>query len=353
MSLLLKLNNITKNYGEITALDGISLNVNRGETLGIVGPNGSGKTTLLKIMAAIEAPTSGEYYFKDIKVDESNLRKVRLKSTMVFQRTVLFHASVYKNVEYGLKLRKLPRSEISRKVKEALRLVGLQGYERRSARSLSGGEQQRVSLARALALDVELLLLDEPTANLDPKSTSIIEEVISQINEERGTTVVVATHNIFHVELLAHRIALLLNGKIAKMGFPDEVLGITMMGLSGFARLENVFSGKAEPLKNGGSVIDIGNNVRIEAALKESGEVLAYIRPDEIIVSRNPIVSSARNVLSGRVVGISDLGSAVKLNVNAGREFIVQITKRSFMEMGINLGSKIYLAFKASSVRFI
>ncbi|MEM2122367.1 MAG: ABC transporter ATP-binding protein [Candidatus Bathyarchaeia archaeon] len=353
MNSFLRLRNINKSYGGVAALEDVSLDIDEGEVLAVVGPNGSGKTTLLKIMAAMETPTSGEYYFKDMKVDEDNARIVRARSTMVFQRPIMLHTTVYGNIEYGLKLRGLSRSETGEKVKEALRLVGLQGYERRSANNLSGGERQRVSIARALALDTELLLLDEPTANLDPKSISIIEEVISQTSKDKGTTVIIASHNLFHVEAIARRAALLLNGRMMKLGTPSEVIGFASMELAEFARLENVFSGRAEPLEYGGSIIDIGNNIWIETASKASGKALAYIRPSEIIVSRTPIISSARNALSGKVTGISDLGSKIKLKVDVGREFTVQITKRSFIEMGINLGSQIHITFKASSVRLI
>ncbi|HID17823.1 TPA: ABC transporter ATP-binding protein [Candidatus Bathyarchaeota archaeon] len=352
MEPLVSFRSVTKSYGRITALKNVNLNVNGREILAVVGPNGSGKTTLLRIMAAIEAPTSGEFYFKGVKVGEKNAREVRLKTTMVFQRTILLRTSVYKNVAYGLKLRKIPKKEIDKEVRGALKLVGLEGYEKRPAKSLSGGEQQRVSLARATALGTELLLLDEPMANLDPKSTSIIEEAVSQVNRERGSAVVVATHSMFRIKALAHRVALLIKGKMMKVGEADEILKIPSKDLASLT-LENVFSGEAEMLEGGGSLVNIGNDVKIETAFNGSGKVLVYIRPDEIIVSNKPLISSARNVLSGKVTEILDLGSTVKLKVEAGRKFTVQITRRSFIEMGLNIGSKVYLTFKASSVRLI
>lgn len=352
MGPLVSLRSVTKNYGRITALENVNLNVDRGENLAVVGPNGSGKTTLLKIMAALEAPTSGEFYFEGVKVDESNAREVRLRSTMVFQRTILLHTNVYKNVAYGLKLRKIPKGEIDKRVKGALKLVGLEGYEKRPARGLSGGEQQRVSLARALALGTELLLLDEPTANLDPKSASIIEGVISQVARERGSTVIIATHNMLRIKALASRMAILVKGKVMKLGEINEVLKVPSKDLAGLT-LENVFLGEAEVLEGGGSLVDIGNGVKIEAAFNRSGKVLVYIRPDEIIVSNRPLISSARNVLLGKIAEILDLGSTVKLKVESGRDFTAQITRRSFIEMRLNIGSKVYLAFKASSVRLV
>ena len=135
----------------------------------------------------------------------ANQNAVRTQSTLVFQRTMLFNTSVYKNLAYGLKLRNYSKEEINAEIKAALALVKLEGYEKRFARTLSGGEQQRVSLARALALQTDLLLLDEPTANLDPQSTAIMEDAISRVNQDRGTTVVLATHNLFQAETLTER----------------------------------------------------------------------------------------------------------------------------------------------------
>jgi len=210
---LLNLHNIEKRYGEKLALDKVNLTVEKGEILAVVGPNGAGKTTLLKVMALIETPTKGELHYDGMKVAKSNREMLRRKCTMVFQKTVLFDSSVYDNVAYGLKLRRFPQNEIQHRVREALRLVKLEGYEKRRAKKLSGGEQQRVSLARALALETELLLLDEPTANLDPKSVSIIEGAISNVNKQVSTTVVVATHNMFQAQSMTHRTALMLKQK--------------------------------------------------------------------------------------------------------------------------------------------
>jgi len=344
---------ITKQYGDITALDDVSLKVDRGEIFTIIGPNGSGKTTMLRIMAGIEEPTSGDVYFNGVRVDKDSSSEVRAKSTMVFQRTALFNTTVQKNIAYGLKLRGCSKKQIEDRVKDTLRTVRLEGYEKRWAKKLSGGEQQRVSLARALALDTELLLLDEPTANLDPKNVSIIEETISWVNRERGTTVVMATHNMFQAETLTHRAALLLGGRIMQVGTTREIFGAPSKDLASFARLENVFSGNSTALEEGTSVIDIGNDLYIEAPIKQTGKVTLFVRPEDIILSAKPLTSSARNMFRGKVAGISDSGSLVRLRVDAGKEFVVQITKRSFIEMGLNLGSEVYLVFKASSVHVV
>jgi len=353
MKTLMELENISKVYGNVTVLNLINLDIVEGEVFSLLGPNGSGKTTLLRIMACIEKPTSGEMRFKGVKVDEGNINDVRLKTTMVFQKTALFNTSVYKNIAYGLQLRGYSKREIDEKVKEVMKTVRLEGYGKRPAKKLSGGEQQRVALARALALDTDVLLLDEPTANIDPKNISIIEEVLSRFNKERKTTMVIATHNMFQAETLTNRVALLLGGKIAQIGAPQEILRIPSINLASFVRLENVFSGNSKILEEGTSVIEVDDGVEIEAALRKSGKVTVFVRPEDIIVSKKTMPSSARNVFKGKIVEVSDFGPVVKLRVDAGKEFVVQITKRSFVEMQLNVGSTVFLTFKASSVHLI
>jgi tungstate transport system ATP-binding protein len=349
----MKLKNVTKRYGEIIALNEVSLEVKEKEIFTVLGPNGSGKTTMLRIIASIDEPTSGEVFLDDEKINDKNRSRARRRSTMVFQKTALFNTTVYKNVAYGLKLRGYPRKEIDEKVKEALSLVKLRGYEGRHAKKLSGGEQQRISLARALVLNTDLLLLDEPTANLDPRNVSIIEETISRVNREFDTTIVMATHNMFQAETLTKRVALLLGGKMAQIGAPQEILGSPSINLASFARLENVFSGNSKILRQETSIIAVDDRVEIEAATKKSGKVTIFVRPEDIIVSKKIMSSSARNVFEGKIVEVSDFGPVVKLRVDAGKEFLVQITKRSFVEMRLNVGSKIFLTFKASSVHLI
>jgi tungstate transport system ATP-binding protein len=353
MKPLIELRNVTKHYGKTVALDKINLNVLKGEILSLLGPNGAGKTTLLRIMAGIENPTRGKVFFKGVQINQKNMDKLRLNATMVFQKATLFSTNVYNNVAYGLKLREFSRQETKRRVREALKTVKLEGYEKRPAKKLSGGEQQRVALARALVLDTELLLLDEPTVNIDPKNASIIEETLTWVNKQKGTTIVMATHNMFQAETLAQRAALLLDGKIREVCTIQEIFRAPSKHLAKFARLENSFSGISKPTPEGTSLVDVGEGVQIEAAFQKSGKVTVYVRPEDIIISRIPVVSSARNVFKGKIVEMVDLGSLMRLKVEAGKAFVVQVTKRSFNEMQLNIGSEVFLVFKASAVQAI
>ncbi len=352
MKPVITLQSVSKTYGDIIALDKVKLEILEGEVLSLLGPNGSGKTTLMRILAGIEKSTSGQMYFKDAVVNESNLDRLRSEVTMVFQKTALFSTSVYENIAYGLKLRELSKKDTAHRVREVIKKVRLEGYEKRQAKKLSGGEQQRVSLARALVLEPEVLLLDEPTANIDPKNASIIEDVLKTIGK-RKKTIVIATQNMAQVENLASRAAVLNRGRMERIGRFQEVFKSPSKFLADFARLENIFQGISRITQEGTSIINVGEELDVEAAFRESGNTTIYVRPEDIILSTQPLISSARNTFRGKITEITDLGPVVKLKVKAGKDFTVQVTKRSFNEMQLNLDSSVFLAFKASSVQVI
>ena len=350
MTVIAELRDLTKAYGSKIVVNAVNLQIRHGEILALLGPNGSGKSTILKILAFIESPTGGTVEFQGEEVDYKKTEQVRLQSTLVFQKTTLFSTSVYNNIAYGLKMRKMPKSEEVEEVKKALKLVKLEGFEKRPAKKLSGGEQQRVAIARALVLKTKLLLLDEPTANLDPRNAGILEDVIETVNRENKVTIVLATHNMFQAEKLPHRIALMNEGKITEIGTPIEVFGKLSKNLASFAAVENTFSGYAQPTPEGTTIVDLGSNVHVEIAEQRQGETAIFVNPQDIILCQEPPHSSARNAFRGKITEITDLGNLVKLKVDVGKVFAVQITKKSFKEMALNLGSDVYIAFKASSV---
>jgi len=223
---VLKIQHLYKRYTDRYVLEDINLEVERGEFFTIIGPNGAGKTTLLRLIDLLDSPTSGKIVFDGIdtsKCSETEKIHLRRRMAIVFQNPVLFNTTVFENVAYGLKIRGVDKSTIRKKVADVLELVGLANLWNRQATTLSGGEAQRVALARALVVEPEVLLLDEPTANLDPRNTAIIEKAILNVNKERKTTVVMATHNMFQAKRLAHRIAFLFYGKILEVGKPEEI----------------------------------------------------------------------------------------------------------------------------------
>jgi len=353
MTAIAELKNVMKAYANKVVVDAVNLQISKGEILALLGPNGSGKSTLLKMLAFIEEPTAGEVIFQGEKVNFKNSEKERMESTLVFQKTTVFGTSVYNNIAYGLKIRKIPKDKLDHEVKKALETVKLEGFEKRNARKLSGGEQQRVAIARALVLKTKLLLLDEPTANLDPKNAGIIEEVIDTINRENKAAIVIATHNMFQARKLPHRIALMDEGKITEIGAPAEVFGKLSKNLARFAAVDNTFTGSAKSTASGISRVDVGNGVQIEVTAQKQGATAVFINPQDIILSKIAVKSSARNIFKGYITEIKDLDSLVRLKVDVGKPFTVQITKQSFNEMGLCLNAEVFITFKASSVQVL
>ena len=211
------LRDISKSYDGRQVLQVDRLEVRRGEILALVGPSGAGKSTLLRLLNFLEPPTQGTVQFLDTALGpgSSVSLELRRRVTTVFQRPLLLNKSVWANVAYGLNVR--GQRHAGRRIQAALEQVGLAHLSRQRARTLSGGEAQRVALARAIVLEPEVLLLDEPTANLDPYNVVVIEENVRQLNRERGTTMVLVTHNVFQARRLAHRVALLLEGRIIEV----------------------------------------------------------------------------------------------------------------------------------------
>jgi len=219
---LVEIRDLSKIYGKTEILSHINLSAEKGSVLALIGPTGSGKTTLLRIIDLLDEPTSGQLFFDGIEVariSEKRKLEIRRRMAMVFQKPVMFRSNVLDNVRYGLKVRGLNGKD---KVINALNFVGLSDYESRDANTLSGGEMQRLALARAIVVEPELLLLDEPTANLDPKSTAKIEELILDFVQQ-GITVIMATHNMAQCQRLADTVAVLMQGKILEVGRPDII----------------------------------------------------------------------------------------------------------------------------------
>lgn len=209
-----RLTGLSKSYGERMVLDIASLEIRRGDIFCLVGPSGAGKSTLLRLLNFLEAPTGGSLEFEgcDFRPGVEVPLDLKRRVTMVFQRPVLLDRSVQDNVTYGLRLR--GQRNAHDQVQEALEEVGLAHLTKQRARTLSGGEAQRVALARAIVLKPDVLLLDEPTANLDPYNVALIESIAGRINQTNQTTLVLVTHNVFQAKRLATRVAFMLDGKV-------------------------------------------------------------------------------------------------------------------------------------------
>lgn len=214
MNTVYRLANLKKVYGDRTVLDIDELQINAGEILALVGPSGAGKSTLLRVLNFLETPSSGNFIYNNQSMSGNVPIATRRQVTTVFQRPVLLRSSVRANVAYGLGLRGL---NVDGSVDAMLDRVGLKSLAHAMAQKLSGGEMQRVALARALVIDPQVLLLDEPTANLDPYNVGLIEEIVREHNHARGTTIVLVTHNVFQAKRLAQCVGLMLGGKLIEI----------------------------------------------------------------------------------------------------------------------------------------
>ncbi len=209
----LEIYDLTQLYNGKKVLDIPYLAFKKGRIYGVMGPNGAGKTTLLSILGLLKRPTTGKIYFegKDVKIQRSYLRK---HLTLVLQNPLLFDTTVEKNVAYGLKIRNIPKKDRDERIQRSLNLVGLNGFQKRRARELSGGEIQRVAIAQALAIEPKILFLDEPTANVDRENVEILEEIIKELNRKYQITVILATHNLDQSYRIADEVISLFEGKI-------------------------------------------------------------------------------------------------------------------------------------------
>ena len=312
----------TRSALEITALD-----VPCGRVTAIVGPNGAGKSTLLRVLSFLLSPTSGQIEFqgRTVTYREAELGDLRRQVTCVAQAPLLFHRSVRANVAYGLRTRGLPADG---RVDAALDAVGLSGFAERPAWKLSGGEAQRVAIARALAIDPPVYLFDEPTASIDRASIPLIESLLAQLSGA-GKTVVVTTHNVEQAYRLSETVMALEAGHVA----PTPLVNLL--------RGETVRVGERWYFESG--------TLRIEMPDATPHHIIALDAKD-IIVSRAPLQSSARNCFAGQISQIARDARGIVLTVDCGRPLVARITAHSYEEMGLNLGTPVYVTFKSTAV---
>ena len=355
--MLLKVERLHHSYGKAEILKNIDLDVERGEVFVTIGPTGSGKTTLLRLLGLLERPTSGHIYFDGHLVNNSEKQRLEIRRRMaiVSQKPAVFNASVFDNVAYGLKIRKENGASLRYKVMNALDTVGLSGYERRDARTLSGGETQRVALARAMVIQPELLLLDEPTANLDPVSTSHIEKLVTDVIKKSDMTVVMSTHDMFQGQRLAHRMGVLMGGQMLQTGDPREIFNLPRgRDIAEFVGVENIVAGVIASAAEG--IVDIkvdGNAIEAVSSLGVGEEVYACIRPEEITLAKVKEPTSARNIFNGEITRIVLFGPLARIELDCGFPLVALITKRSAEEMNLQAGERIYASFKATGVHVI
>lgn len=349
---------LTHSYGGQQILKGLSLSIGRGEVFAIIGPTGAGKTTLLRILDLLEVPDSGQIRFDGQRVPSSGGERLRIRRRMSFihQKPQVFNSSVYDNVACGLRWRGEDKDRIAEKVAHMLEMVGLEGYSSRNARTLSGGEAQRVALARSLILEPELLLLDEPTANLDPVSTAKIEQLIAHVARQRNTTMVMATHDMAQGQQLADRMGVLLDGRLAQTGNSTDIFRSPRnREVASFIGMENIVAGTITISSEGMVTVSIaadpdGPGIQAVSDYPEGKDVYACIRPEDITLTPVSHRSSARNSFQGTVTRLSSLGPLCKIGLDCGFPLVALITRVSAEELALRTRSQVHAAFKATAV---
>jgi tungstate transport system ATP-binding protein len=354
---LLELRDIGQTREGRDILKGVNLGIDRGEVFALIGPTGAGKTTLLRIINMLDKPGRGVLLYDG--TDTASSDKFRLESrrrmAFVLQKPVVFNSTVYYNIACGLKWRGIDKPRVLKKVNEMLDITGLTGYEARNARTLSGGEMQRVAIARAVATDPELLLLDEPTANLDPVSTAKIEDILAGIIKQNTITVVMATHDMAQGQRLADRIGVLADGELVQIGTPGEIFTHPRSrGVAEFVGMENLLEGVIASCEGEMALIDV-NGTMIEAVTdcNVGEEVSVGLRPEDITIAMSRLSSSARNSLAGIITWTVSSGPLCRVEIDCGFPLVALVTKRSAEEMGLVKGTRVYATFKAVSLNII
>jgi tungstate transport system ATP-binding protein len=353
---VLEAKNISVVYGKRKVLDVPSIEISSNRVTAIIGPNGSGKTTLLLCLALLLEPTTGNILYKGHPIpDGSSILQMRRRFAVVFQEPLLLDTTVWNNVTLGMRLRGTDPQEIKKRAQYWLERFGIAALSQRSARTLSGGEAQRTSLARAFVLQPEVLFLDEPFAALDvPTRQSLFGDMMNILLETKFTTVMV-THDRNEAQTLSDHVAVIMNGKIVQIGIPREIFtSPASEDIAKFVGMENIVEGSVIANKDCIADINLGGQI-IEgvSSCQAGGAVNVFIRPEDITLALTRLSSSARNVIAGRITAMLPISPLVRVNLDCGFPLIVLITRMSADEMHLEIGQTVYASFKATAIHIM
>jgi molybdopterin-binding protein len=336
---LIDIKDLCVDLGEFILRD-VDLTIEEGEYFIILGPTGAGKTVLLESIAGLYPIKSGEIWLRG-----------RRGRSIVYQDHVLFpHLSVKENIVFGLKLHRVPQQEIQKMLDWIVELLDISQLLHRQPATLSGGEKQKVALARALSTRPQLLLLDEPLSALDPESRENVQHELKRLHKILHITIVHVTHDFEEAIGLGSRIAVIGEGHLKQVGTPEQIFRQPNSEfVARFAMTRNIFYGKVVHNMQGDTVFVVNGTSFIVAGDKE-GECNGTIRPEDILISLEPIQSSARNCFPGTITSVIDKGSTLYVTVTLPPDVSCLVTRHSYEEMGLAEGKQVYVTFKASAI---
>jgi tungstate transport system ATP-binding protein len=350
---------LTVSYGGQKVLEVPYIQVYRNEILGIVGPNGSGKTTLLLCLTRLIKPHTGVVSYYGLPVEDSrSVLQLHRKLAVVFQESLLLNASVWENVVVGLKFRKVNKAELKARAEKWLERFGIAALAKRQARTLSSGEAKRASLARAFALQPEVLYLDEPFTALDgPTRQALLEDFKSVLAETRMTTVLV-THDRNEALTLTDRVAVMIHGNIVQIDTPAQVYSYPASEeIANFVEAGNILHGVVAAQSEGLAIVRVGEvEIQVCTELPIGSRVILLMPYDDVTValpSAVAVTTSARNRFPGKVVKLFRMGSQVRVSVNCGIQIIALITRKSAEEMKLEEGMEVVAMIKAVSINVL
>lgn len=351
---MLEIKDISIQLGDFS-LSNVSLTVNQGDYLTLLGISGAGKTVLLEVLAGLVKPSGGKILWKGEDITNQKIQKRPIG--LVYQDLSLFpHLSVEQNIAFPLKCKKLKKHEITDKVAELAETTGVSHLLKRYPGTLSGGEAQRVALARTLAADPEILLLDEPLANLDINLRSGLTKLLRNINRS-GKTMIHVTHDFTEAATLSNKVAVIENGRLVQTGDLNEVFRHPATSfVAKFTGMKNLFPCTVSSVGTdpGLKLAIISENCEIyfvDDTDFNSGYISVHSK--DIILSETAFETSAINQFQGVITETWISGSGMELVIAAGAEFVVAVSRTSFEKMQLQPGKKIWLTFKASSVMFL
>jgi len=335
-------------------LDGFSLkditfDVRDGEYFVLLGPTGSGKTILLESIAGLKPVSRGQVRINGRDVTALNLERRNIG--FAYQDYALYpHLSVRDNISFGLMWRRKTRREIEQAIDQVVELLSLKHLLSRRPMFLSGGESQKIALARAVAIKPDLLLLDEPLSAVDPETREDYGQELKELHRQLKLTTIHVTHDFEEAIALGDRIAVLQQGRVVQVGTPDQIFRHPNSEfVARFVMTRNIFSGEVHDSPEGESLFCVeGTRLKVVTGLR--GKLRASIRPEDILLLREPRQADALNCLPGTITRVADRGGFVYVKVKVPPEFTCLILHRSLEEMGLKEGEKLFIAFTAAAV---